>query len=155
MEHCCLVAGGISMKPSWLEQKKRNRPLLLTSLLNLPCPLPHTLTTLWANTYTHRICSVVDLPPPDCDYCGLLQHCYYGIVGDCDENSHRQLRTINKNKTTFMSARKGHQNKGLCWFIHFFSLHTFVLCSQLQYALYVHRALPPHLVTTPLYNLIV
>lgn len=96
------------MKLSWLEKKKASVSVLLTSLLNLPCSLPHTLNTSCSNTYTLCIWFVVYLLPPDFKCCGLLLHCYYGIVSGCDENRHKQWWELNENKETCISAKKKH-----------------------------------------------
>lgn len=114
------------MKPSWLEMKKGCSSLLLTSLLNLPCSLPHTLATSCSNAYTHCICFVVDLPPPGCECCGLLQHCYYGIVSGCDENRHKQLCARNENNNTHEREKKDANTKGsadLCVSVGFSHMH--------------------------------
>lgn len=110
------------MKLSWVERKKRSSSLLLTSLLNLPCLFPHTLTTsMLKHTHTHTrcICFVVDLPPPDCECCGLLQqHRYYGIVTGCDENRHKQWWELNENKDPCMGAKKkGHKHKRFLYLV--------------------------------------
>lgn len=110
------------MKLSWVERKKRSSSLLLTSLLNLLCLFPHTLTTsMLKHTHTHTrcICFVVDLPPPDCECCGLLQqHRYYGIVTGCDENRHKQWWELNENKDPCMGAKKkGHKHKRFLYLV--------------------------------------
>lgn len=98
-------------KTSRLEEKKGSSSLLHASVLNLPCLLPHALTSSCSNTYTHCICFVVDLPPPDCECCGLLQRCYYGIVSGCDENRHKQWCVLNENKNSCTSQKKRTQTQ--------------------------------------------
>lgn len=125
------------MKLSWVERKKRSSSLLLTSLLNLLCLFPHTLTTsMLKHTHTHTrcICFVVDLPPPDCECCGLLQqHRYYGIVTGCDENRHKQWWELNENKDPCMGAKKkGHKHKR---FLYLVLAHT-SFYAQLLYTVY-------------------
>lgn len=78
---------------------------------------------LHAKTHTHTharcICFVVDLPPPDCECCGLLQqHRYYGIVTGCDENRHKQWWELNENKDPCMGAKKkGHKHKRFLYLV--------------------------------------
>lgn len=88
--------------------------LLLTSLLNLPCSLPLTLTSSCWNTYTCCICFAVDLLPLDCNCSGLQHHCFYGIGCSRNENRYQQQCTLNKKKSTCRSIlRKGHKHKSL------------------------------------------
>lgn len=135
------------MKLSWLEKKKASVSVLLTSLLNLPCSLPHTLNTSCSNTYTLCIWFVVYLLPPDFKCCGLLLHCYYGIVSGCDENRHKQWWELNENKETCISAKKNpHTHKkqtkkgcaDLCFFVSFSQTHFF--CAVTAHTGYVFSA---------------
>lgn len=135
------------MKPSSLEKKKGISSLLLTSLLNLPCSLPHTLTTSCSNTYKYCICFVADLPPPDCERCGLLQHWYYGIVTGCDENRHKQWCPLNENKTTH---KKIAQTQKALLIYAFLYLFLKCISSSHHYCIYF-MAMSSYLLITTMY----
>lgn len=68
-----------------------------------------TLRRIHIHTY---ICFVADLPPPDRECCGLLQHCYYGIVSGCDENRHKQWCEQNENKCMCAKKEKKEKKEG-------------------------------------------
>ena len=91
----------------------------------------HLHTKTHTHTLTRCICFVVDLPPPDCECCGLLQqHRYYGIVSGCDENRHKQWWELNENKDPCMgSKKKGQKQKR---FLYLVLAHT-PFCTQLLY----------------------
>lgn len=106
-----LAAGGMGMELSYAEGKKASSSLLRTSLLNLQRSLPHTLSASCSNTNTRFIWFVVYLLVPDFKCCGLLLHCYYGIVRGCGVNAHKQQRELNKNKDTSVRAREKRTEK--------------------------------------------